>query len=254
MLPILLSVLSAAPATQEASRAAYAGIRGETEVSAPRLEQEADIDGFLDEPVWLEAAILTGFSQYEPVDQRPADDTTQVLVWYSPTGIYFGIRAFEAEGPVNATLADRDRIDGEDYVQLLLDTFDDRRQAFLFGVNPFGIQQDGNRTEGEQGGRVGRGAQETEINLTPDYVFDSRGRLTDYGYEVEIHIPFQSISYQAAQVQSWGINVVRKVQHSGYTDTWTSTRVGAASFLAQSGDSWTCGTSTGAWSSTLLRR
>lgn len=235
MLPILLSVLTAVPATQEASRAAYVGVRGETEISAPRLEQQAEIDGFLDEPVWLEAAILTGFSQYEPVDQRPAADTTQVLVWYSPTGIYFGIRAFDASGSVNATLADRDRIDGEDYVQLLLDTFDDRRQAFLFGVNPFGIQQDGNRTEGEQGGRVGRGAQETGINLTPDYVFDSRGRLTDYGYEVEIHIPFQSISYQAAQVQSWGINVIRKVQHSGYTDTWTSTRVGAASFLAQSG-------------------
>ena len=234
MLPILLSLVSAAPAPQEAPGAAYAGIQDETEVSVPRLEQDAVIDGFLDEPAWLVASVLTGFSQYEPVDQRPATDTTQVLVWYSPTGIYFGIKAFEDAGPVNATLADRDRIDGDDYVQLLLDTFDDQRQAFLFGVNPFGIQQDGNRTEGEQG-RASRGVEVSETNLTPDYVFDSRGRLTDYGYEVEIHIPFQSISYQAADVQSWGINVIRKVQHSGYTDTWTSTRRGAASFLAQSG-------------------
>ncbi|MYK69359.1 MAG: hypothetical protein F4020_07445, partial [Gammaproteobacteria bacterium] len=75
----------------------------------------------------------------------------------------------------------------------------------------------------------------SETNLTPDYIFDSRGRLTDYGYEVEIHIPFESISYQASDVQSWGINVIRKVQHSGYTDTWTAARRGAASFLAQSG-------------------
>ena len=178
--------------------------------------------------------MLTGFSQYEPVDQRPAADTTRVLVWYSPTGIYFGIKAFDASGSVNATLADRDRIEGDDYVQLLLDTFDDRRQAFLFGVNPFGIQQDGNRTEGEQG-RASRGVEVSETNLTPDYIFDSRGRLTEYGYEVEIHIPFQSISYQASDVQSWGINVIRKVQHSGYTDTWTPARRGSASFLAQSG-------------------
>ncbi len=231
---ILASLLGVAFAPQEAPRATYAGSAGETEVAVPRLEEDARVDGVLDEPAWGVAAVLTGFSQYEPVDRRPAADTTQVLVWYSPTGIYFGVRAFNASGPVNATLADRDRIDGDDHVQLLLDTFDDRRQALLFGVNPFGIQQDGNRTEGEQG-RASRGVEVTETNLTPDYVFDSRGRLTDYGYEVEIHIPFQSISYQASDVQDWGINVIRKVQHSGYTDTWTSTRRGAASFLAQSG-------------------
>ena len=235
MLPILLSLLSAASVSQEAiTQTAYPGTHNETRVSVPRLDREVDVDGVLDEPVWLGAAVLTGFSQYEPVDQRPAADTTQILVWYSPTGIYFGIKAFDASGSVNATLADRDKIEGDDYVQLLLDTFDDQRQALLFGVNPLGIQQDGNRSEGEQGG-AGRGGGNGGIDLTPDYVFDSRGRLTDYGYEVEIHIPFESITYQSSDVQNWGINVIRKVQHSGYTDTWTSTRRGAASFLAQSG-------------------
>ena len=234
MLPILLSLLSLASSSQQALQSVYVGTRSETEVAVPRLDQSADIDGSLDEAVWARAAVLTGFSQYEPVDQRPAVDTTQVLVWYSPTGIYFGIKAFDASGSVNATLADRDKIDGDDHVQLLLDTFDDRRQALFFGVNPLGIQQDGNRTEGEQGS-VGRGGGNRGIDLTPDYVFDSRGRVTEYGYEVEIHIPFESISYQASDVQNWGINVVRKVQHSGFTDTWTSTNRGAASFLAQSG-------------------
>ncbi len=234
MLPILLSLLSVVPLSQQAVQSAYVGTRSETDVTVPRLEQSADIDGALDEPVWASAAVLTGFSQYEPVDQRPAADTTQVLVWYSPTGIYFGIKAFDASGSVNATLADRDKIDGDDHVQLLLDTFDDQRQALFFGVNPLGIQQDGNRTEGEQGS-AGRGGGNRGTDLTPDYVFDSRGRVTDYGYEVEIHIPFESISYQGSDVQNWGINVIRKVQHSGFTDTWTSTNRGAASFLAQSG-------------------
>jgi len=234
MLPVLLSLLSVAATSQEALQSVYVGTRSETEVAVPRLDQTADIDGSLDEPVWASAAMLTGFSQYEPVDHRPAADTTQVLVWYSPTGIYFGIRAFDASGSVNATLADRDKIDGDDHVQLLLDTFDDQRQALFFGVNPLGIQQDGNRTEGEQGS-AGRGGGNRGTDLTPDYVFDSRGRVTDYGYEVEIHIPFESISYQASDVQNWGINIIRKVQHSGFTDTWTSTSRGAASFLAQSG-------------------
>ena len=159
MLPILLSLLSLASSSQQALQSVYVGTRSETEVAVPRLDQSADIDGSLDEAVWARAAVLTGFSQYEPVDQRPAVDTTQVLVWYSPTGIYFGIKAFDASGSVNATLADRDKIDGDDHVQLLLDTFDDRRQALFFGVNPLGIQQDGNRTEGEQGSAGGRGRE-----------------------------------------------------------------------------------------------
>ena len=232
---ILLILLNVVFANQEAmAQTAYVGTRGETEVTVPRLDKTAEIDGVLDEPMWDVASILTGFSQYEPVDQRPAADTTQVLVWYSPTGIYFGIKAFDTSGSANSTLADRDKIEGDDSVQLLLDTFNDQRQALFFGVNPLGIQSDGNRTEAEQGS-AGRGGGNRGIDLTPDYVFDSRGRLTNYGYEVEIYIPFESISYQSSEVQNWGINIIRKVQHSGYTDTWTSTRRGAASFLAQSG-------------------
>ena len=57
-----------------------------------------EIDGVLDESVWDRAIVLDGFSQYLPVDGRPAEDSTRVLVWYSPTHIYFGIRAFE--GPL----------------------------------------------------------------------------------------------------------------------------------------------------------
>lgn len=212
----------------------YVGHRGETDVAPPRFEGEAEVDGSLVEPEWSDAALLTGFSQYQPVDRRPARDTTQVLVWYSSRGIYFGVRAFEATGPVNATLADRDRIQGDDWVQIVIDTFDDRRQALVFGLNPLGIQSDGVRNEREGTGRAGN-ENDAGADLTPDFVFESRGRLTDYGYEIEVFIPFKSISYQAADAQDWGINVLRRVQHSGYTDSWTAARRASASFLAQSG-------------------
>lgn len=59
--------------------------------------------------------------------------------------------------------------------------------------------------------------------------------MTPGGYEVEIRIPFKSIRYQSAEVQRWGLNVVRRVQHSGYEDTWAPARRAGASFLAQSG-------------------
>jgi len=88
----------------------YNGRAGQVDVNVPRLEADVAIDGKLDEPVWQQAAVLTGFSQFSPVDGVPAADTTHVLVWYSPSAIHFGIRAFEAHGAVHASLADRDRI------------------------------------------------------------------------------------------------------------------------------------------------
>ncbi|HYK93241.1 MAG TPA: hypothetical protein VEY07_04265, partial [Thermoplasmata archaeon] len=68
----------------------YSGIAGNVAVATPRIDASANVDGSLDEPPWQKAALLTGFSEYYPVDGRPADDSTQVLVWYSPTAIYFG--------------------------------------------------------------------------------------------------------------------------------------------------------------------
>ncbi|MGQ0815746.1 MAG: DUF5916 domain-containing protein [Gemmatimonadota bacterium] len=221
-----------------AAQQAYSGRARALNVMAPRIEAEISIDGVLAEPVWREAAVLRDFSQYRPVDGRASEDSTQVLVWYDSHAIYFGIRAFEAHAPVRATLADRDRIDGEDYTQILLDPFNDRRRAWIFGVNPLGVQADGIRTEGSPGAASGPGAggRFENVDLNPDFVFASKGHVTDYGYEVEVRVPFKSIRYQSVDPQSWAINVLRKVQHSGYEDTWTPALRANASFLAQSGE------------------
>src|SRR5258705_13656742 len=81
------------------------------------------MDGTLDEPQWQQAATLTGFSQFAPRDGIPAEDSTEVLVWYSPTAIHFGIRAYEPHGTVRAALGDRDKIFSDDRVELLIGTF-----------------------------------------------------------------------------------------------------------------------------------
>ena len=202
------------------------------------MEVEPAIDGKLDEQVWGDAALLTGFSQFSPTDGVPAADSTEVLVWYSPTAIHFGIRAFEAHGAVHATLADRDRIAADDHVQILLSTFNDGRQASVFAVNPFGVQSDGALVE--TGSTSGNGFNNAVVkretaDLSPDFVFESKGRLTEYGYEVEVRIPFKSIRFQPGREQIWGINVVRLVQHSGREDSWAPAKRASASFLAQSG-------------------
>jgi hypothetical protein len=232
LLPLLLLLGDTDPA------AVYNGRAGRLDVHPPRLEAELTVDGTLDEAAWGEAAMLTGFSQFTPVDGVPAADSTEVLVWYSATAIHFGVRAYEAHGQVHATLADRDKIGADDFVQILLGTFDDGRQASVFAVNPFGVQSDGALVE--TGSTSGNGFNNAVVrresaDLRPDFVFDSKGRLTDYGYEVEVRIPFKSLRFQPAQEQRWGINVTRQVQHSGAEDSWAPAKRASASFLAQSG-------------------
>ena len=222
------------PSSAPAAVVVYSGVRGELDVPLPRINLDIEIDGVLDEAAWGDAAVLTGFSQYRPVDGLPAEDSTEVFVWYSPDAIHFGIRAFEPHGAVNSTLADRDKIDNDDHVQILLDTFNDGRTATVFGVNPVGVQSDGTWVErGMQ--RASLRERNSPVDLSPDYLYETRGRLTDYGYEVEMRIPFKSLSFQSDVVQSWGINVIRRVQHSGREQTWTPAQQGRASFLAQGG-------------------
>jgi len=214
---------AATPAAAAPPATTYHGRMGSLKVRVPRIQAAPIVDGRLDEGAWAEASILTGFSQYQPVDRQPADDSTEVLVMYTDHAIYFGVRAFERHGAVAANLSDRDKIGASDNVELYLDTFHDRRRALVFAVNPFGIQSDGTYQEG------------SGVDRSPDFLFESKGRVTDYGYEIEVRIPFKNIRYQQTDVQTWGIQVLRRVLHSGSEQTWTPAERGAPSFLEQSG-------------------
>jgi Domain of unknown function (DUF5916) len=210
--------------------ATYPGAAGRIRVALPRIDAAVTIDGALDEPVWGQVARLTDFSQYAPADDRSAEQQTEVLVWYSPTALHFGVRAHARAGTVRATLANRDRLAEEDRIEFYLGTYNDGHQALVFAVNPLGVQQDG--TLAEQGRSTG--AREGS-DLSPDFVYASRGRLTDYGFEVEIRIPFKTLRYQSADPQDWGLHVIRRVQATGHEDSWVPARRAAASFLGQAG-------------------
>jgi len=241
LLTLWLLVHSALPLSHPSdSLGIYSGRARQLDVQIPRFESDALVDGDLQDSVWAHAAVLTGFSQYAPNDGVAAADSTQVLVWYTASAIYFGIRAFELHGRPTATLADRDQIFGDDNVQILLGTFHDRKQALLFAVNPLGVQGDGALIEGANvtasgfigGAVVGR----EQPDLSPDFVFQAHGRVTDWGYEVEIRIPFKSLRYQPRQPQDWSLNIVRQVKHSGFEDSWFPANRANATFIGQSGN------------------
>ncbi|HET9454015.1 MAG TPA: carbohydrate binding family 9 domain-containing protein [Gemmatimonadaceae bacterium] len=235
VLPRALAFLSALPAAVTAQAASslqspgatYHGRQGQLEVAIPRIAHDVRVDGTLAPDEWSRAALLTGFSQYTPVDGAPAEDSTDVLVMYSEHALYVGIRAFEPHGRVVNNLADRDRITGDDHVRLYLDTFNDRRRAFVLMANALGVQGDGIWTES------GSGAGTTDVS--PDFVFSSRGRVSDDGYTIELRIPFKSLRYQQSGDQRWGLHVMRHVQHSGSVQSWAPAENSRASLLAQGG-------------------
>src|SRR2546423_4051471 len=218
----------------------YSGRDHQLDVPLPRFEADAVIDGALSDSVWAHAAWLTGFSQYAPNDGVSASDSTQVLVWYSASAIYFGIRAFELHGRPTMTLANRDQIFGDDNVQILLGTFHDGKKALMFAVNPVGVQGDGSLIEGANvtaSGFIGSAVVGREQpDLSPDFVYQSRGRITDWGYEVEVRIPFKSLRYQPRQPQDWNLNIVREIKHSGFEDSWFPARRASATFIGQAGN------------------
>ncbi|MGE0442749.1 MAG: DUF5916 domain-containing protein [Gemmatimonadales bacterium] len=217
----------------------YVGRDKSLAVHPPRFEEKAVVDGVLDEPVWDRAARLTGFSSYYPTDDRPAPDSTEVLIWYSPTALHVGIRASAARSDVRATLATRDNLQQDDVVMLFLSTFNDGRQAYVFGVNPLGVQLDGvlseNGTAASSGFFGGLAGGRQAADPSPDFVYESKGRVTVAGFEVELEIPFKSIRYQNRNEQTWGIHVERTHRATGAVSSWVPAKRDAASYLGQAG-------------------
>ncbi len=236
---VLSALVFATPPGEPHTGKVYDGRRGALSITTPREAATTVVDGVLDEPVWRTAALLTGFSQFYPTDGVPARDSTEVFVFYTPTALHVGVRAYAAPGSVRFTLADRDKITQDDNVQLFLGTYDDSRQALVFGVNPLGIQSDGVliETGATSGGGFSANTPKAReaTDLAPDYVWKSKGHPTDYGYEIEIEIPFKSLRYRAGGEQKWQLNVVRTVQASGHEETWAPAIRASSSFLSQSG-------------------
>jgi hypothetical protein len=229
---LMAGALACAPAcpltadTIPVPAAVFDGARGQLDARIPRVEEAGvRVDGRLDEAAWAGAAVLTGFTQSAPAEGTPARERTEVLVFYTPRELFIGVRAHASDpSSIRSTLAERDQITSDDHVRILLDTFHDRRRAFAIFVNPLGIQQDGTFSDGSFDG----------YTYSPDFVFDSRGRLTEEGYEVEIRIPLRSLKFAAGDVQTWGMNVIRVIPAAGAQESWAP-RTRSQPELASSG-------------------
>jgi hypothetical protein len=223
VVPALLAVsaASASPATP-------------VTVAVPRTSTPPVVDCRLDDAPWTAAAVLDGFRQTYPGDNAEPSHATEVRLTHTARALYVGIRAEDAPGHVRATLAKRDAIGDDDSVGLYLDTFHDRRRAYVVMVNPLGVQQDGVFVEG------------SEPDFSVDLLVESAGCVGERGYTVEIAVPFESLRYQAGPRRGWGLHVIRQLRHESEENSWMPLRrdrIGVpatvrelrARFLAQAG-------------------
>lgn len=210
----------------------YRGDAGELRVPVTR-ESSPDIrvDGRLDEPEWDRAVTLAGFTQYEPAEGIPASQETRVRVFYGPDAVYFGVTAYDTDpARIRASLTERDEgVTEDDWIRITLDTFNDSRQAYVFYVNPRGVQADGLWVEGAQQ-RFG-----PPIDFNPDFLWESEARVGESGWEAELRIPYASLRFRETAEQTWGLNVVRQVQRTDYSSSWAPLTANAANPLELSG-------------------
>jgi hypothetical protein len=181
-------------------------------VRAGRTDSEIKIDGRLDEAAWMSADMISDFRQEEPNEGQPASERTEIRVLFDDKNIYFAVRASDSEpAKINARELVRDAsFSNDDKVEILLDTFHDKRNAFRFTVNPLGTQQDALITD------EGR-----DVNLSWDAAWISQGKRDPKGWTVEIAIPLTTLRFDQG-LDSWGFNVARKIRRKNEEVLWTS--------------------------------
>jgi len=216
----------------------YDGSAAEVDVATPAIANaRIDVNGRIDEPAWQQAALLDGFTQFDPIEGSPASQTTEVLVFVDSDAIYLAVRAYDTNPEqIRATLSERDSFGfSDDYVRFILDTFNDQRRAYVFTVNPLGVQHDG--LWNESGGGTGmRGhGMFSPIDDAPDFLWDSDARITDWGYEAELRIPFKSLRFPEDETQTWGFQVERNIQRNGFKSSWAPITANVANKLTQAG-------------------
>ena len=190
----------------------------EPSADAARLSEAPVIDGdVLSDGAWGERA-LSGFWQQRPVEGAPSTQNTDVYIGYTDTTLYIGVVAYD-DNPAGIIVADSRRdasLDNGDSFSFIIDAFRDQQNGFVFGTNPAGIEYDAQVSK-KASGSMSWGAG---FNLNWDTNWRVATKVGDYGWSAEFEIPFKSLRFGNADVQSWGFNFKRTIRRNNEVAYW----------------------------------
>src|SRR5438046_4863919 len=188
------------------------------------------MDGRLTDPAWLEATPVTGFVQRELHEGAPVTERTEVRIVTDGQALYVGAWLYDTD-PAGIVPGEKVR-DGDipksDYFGLLLDTYHDRQNGFVFTTTPAGIEYDAQVVnEGEGGGIQLPGQTRTMagslggFNLNWDGTWTVATSMDSAGWYAEFRIPFTTLRYGAGEQQTWGLNLVRSIRRKNEEAFWS---------------------------------
>ena len=197
--------------------------------TASHAVQAPTIDGdVLGDPAWAQATPITTFWQEQPDEGQPASERTEVRVVFTADTLYIGAVLYDSD-PSGIVVSDARRdapMDDTDSFQMILDTYRDRQNGFVFGTNPAGVEYDGQVTnEGQGGGGLGFGQMQSGgsgsgFNINWDAAWTVRAKIGEHGWSAEFAIPFRTLRYPAGASQTWGVNFQRNIRRRNERAYW----------------------------------
>ena len=229
------SLLNAQQQSGAQRRERQAGAQEPTRTAqATRVEHAPKLDGTLDDPAWQMANPITNFLQREPFEGQPPTEKTEVRILYDKHSVYFGVICFDSDpGKIVASELRRDvSQELDDYFEIIIDSAHDRRNAYVFQVNPLGTQRDALITE----------EQRTDSDTGDgdpgwDGVWTSEARVTKQGWAATVAIPFSTLNFMQSQDVIWGINFKRFIRRKNEENLWSGwRRAFGAARISQAGE------------------
>jgi hypothetical protein len=197
---------------------------GRATIRAVRVASPIRIDGALDDSLYATVPSISGFVQVEPNIGEPATEQTEVWFAFDDDNVYVSFKNWDSAPERRiATEMRRDVgnfINGNDIVQVFLDSFYDRRNGLSFSVNSIGARNDGQQVGPQYNG-----------DWNP--IWDHAVGTFDGGWTVEMALPFRSFRYSAGREQVWGINVLRTVRWKNELSVLTPVPAGRGNSSAQ---------------------
>jgi len=192
--PLVLLLLPGAPAF--ATKSFEPVFNPTLEVS--RARNGIRIDGKIEESEWGQAVQATNFVERFPGENTAPEVETEAFITYDDDHLYVAFKCYDDPSTIRATMCQRDQFNGDDAVMLLVDTYGDASWAYEFHVNPYGVQKDMLWTSivGEDHGY--------------DLIWNAAARITDFGYQVEIAVPFASMRFPVREEQAWKVDFWRQ--------------------------------------------
>jgi len=194
------------------------------ELNAAACQEKITIDGEITEEIWKKAGVADTFTQLKPLPGKPSTQQTKVMVLYDDQHLYIAAICYDKPEHVSGVLSQRDDFNANvDNFKVILDTYNDNLNAFVFGVSSMGVQYDA---------KLFSGADSPELNM----VWNSAVQRTEEGWQLEMRLPYSAFRFPKKEIQNWGINFYRYISRNREDGYWNPVKPDFDNVVAQCGD------------------